>query len=351
MDRGTWPRLTDDLASTRHSAAAFLDNWDGSRTAAGTEWLSRWIAIGDAHGMLGTAKGREGKVDEAATAWLCALTAFEIAKRLAREHAVQGEDVSAKIGSAMETFGSLKQRIERVQIECYDQSVIDAHYLPSDASSRAPAIICISAEDETSKTLLGRLLPAAAHRGMSVLAITYDDVSDNRRGHSNEILSCCLDFLSARDDVDATRIGVYGEGMAAALATDLAAFDSRVAAAVCDGGLWNWARTLAAVEWVAGVPNTRNDEVIAARRLRLLRRLKCPVLVVAGGRGIVSASEAIELQNASAAARTDLQLIISPSTMTDAGEVENFVICDDRIFGWLEQRLWCVWRSDRCSRH
>ncbi|WGD51104.1 hypothetical protein QA641_37110 [Bradyrhizobium sp. CB1650] len=68
-------------------------------------------------------------------------------------------------------------------------------------------------------------------------------------------------------------------------------------------------------------------------------RLKCPVLVVAGGRGIVSGSEAIELQNACAAARMDLQLVISPSTMTDAGEIENFVICDDRIFGWLEQRL------------
>ncbi|MGY3146497.1 hypothetical protein ACVWYQ_003496 [Bradyrhizobium sp. USDA 3397] len=339
MDRATGPRLRDDLASTRHSAATFLENLDASRAAGGAEWFSRWIEIGDAHGMLGNAKCREGNVDEAAKAWLCALTAFELAKRLAREQAGQGKAVSARIGSAIETFGSLKQPIERVQIECYDQSAIEAHYLPSDGSSRAPAIICISAEDETSTTLLGRLLPAAAHRGMSVLAVTYDDVSDNRRGHSNEILSCCLDYLSTRDDVDATRIGVYGDGMAAALATDLAVSDSRVAAAVCDGGLWNWARTMAAVEWVAGVPNAPDDEVIAARRLRLLRRLKCPVLVVAGGRGIVSASEAIELQNACAVARMDLQLIISPSTMTDAGELENFVICDDRIFGWLEQRL------------
>ncbi|MDA9390451.1 hypothetical protein WN73_07025 [Bradyrhizobium sp. CCBAU 45394] len=339
MDRATWPRLRDDLASTRRSAAAFLENLDAGRTTDGTEWIIRWIEIGDTHGLLGNAKGREGKVDEAAKAWLCALTAFEIAKRLAREQTVQGEAVSAKIGSAIETFGSLKQRIERVQIECYDQSAIQAHYLPPDDSSRAPAIICISAEDETSTTLLGRLLPAAAHRGMSVLAVTYDDVSDNRSGLSNEILSCCLDYLSTRDDVDATRIGVYGDGMAAALATDLAVSDSRVAAAVCDGGLWNWARTMAAVDWVAGVPNTPNDQAMAARRSRLLRRLKCPVLVVAGGRGIVSTSEAIELQNDCAAAKMDLQLIISPSAMTDAGEVENFVISDDQIFGWLEQRL------------
>ncbi|MCK1667924.1 dienelactone hydrolase family protein [Bradyrhizobium sp. 153] len=339
MDRATWPRLRNDLASTRRSAAAFLETLDGSRTTGGTEWFSRWIEIGDAHGVLGDAKRREGKIDEAAKAWLCALTAFEIAKRLAGEQAVLGEDVSSKIGSAIETFGSLKQRIERVQIECYDQSAIEAHYLPADGYSRAPAIICISAEDETSTKLLGRLLPAAAHRGMSVLAVTYDDVSDNRRGHSSEILSCCLDYLSTRDDVDVTRIGVYGDTMGAALATDLAVSDSRVAAAVCDGGLWSWARTMAAVEWVSGVPNTPNDDLIAARRLRLLRQLKCPVLVVAGGRGIASASEAIELQNACAAGRMDVQLIISPSTMTDAGEIDNFVICDDRIFGWLEQRL------------
>lgn len=339
MDRATWPGLRNDLGSTRRSAAAFLKSMDGSQTIGGTEWFSRWIEIGETHGMLGNAKGREGKVDEAAKAWLCALTAFEIAKRVAREQAGQHEYVSAKIGSAIETFGSLKQRIERVQIECYDHPAIEAHYSPSDGSSRAAAIICISAEDETSTTLLGRLLPAAAHRGMSVLAVTYDDVCDNRGGHSNQILSCCLDYLTTRDEIDATRIGVYGDGMAAAMATDFAVSDRRIAAAVCDGGLWNWARTMAAVEWVAGVADRPNDEVIAARRSRLLRRLKCPVLVVAGGRGIVSASEAIELKNACAAARLDMQLIISPNTMTDAGEIDNFVICDDRIFGWLQRRL------------
>lgn len=174
MDRATSPRLR---AILHRRGAAPQRSW------------RIWI----------DAKRREGKIDEAAKAWLCALTAFEIAKRLAGEQAVLGEDVSSKIGSAIETFGSLKQRIERVQIECYDQSAIEAHYLPSDGYSRAPAIICISAEDETSTKLLGRLLPAAAHRGMSVLAVTYDDVSDNQRGHSSEVLSCCLDYLSTCD--------------------------------------------------------------------------------------------------------------------------------------------------------
>ncbi|MCK1293435.1 hypothetical protein [Bradyrhizobium sp. 30] len=339
MDRITWPRLRDDLASTRRGAAAFLQNLDAAHTTSSTEWFIRWIEIGDAHGILGNAKRREGKIDEAAMAWLCALTAFEVAKRLTTETAVQGEDASVKIASAIKTFGSLEQKIECVQIECYDQSEIQAHYLPADSCSKAPAIICISAEDETATTLLGRLLPAAAHRGMSVLAVTYDDISGNRRGQSNETLSCCLDYLSTRPDIDATRIGVYGDGIASALATDLAVSDSRVAAAVCDGGLWNWARTRAAVEWVTGVSEAQNEEVIAARRLRLIRRLRCPVLVMAGGRGVVSISEAIRLQNACAAAKMDLQLGIPRTTITDVGEVENFVISDDRIFRWLEQKL------------
>lgn len=127
--------------------------------------------------------------------------------------------------------------------------------------------------------------------------------------------------------------------MTAALATGLAISNSRVDAPASDGGLWSWARTAAAVQWVTGVSDAHSEEVIAARRLRLIRRLRCPVLVMAGGRGIVSTSEAIELQNACAAAKVDLQLAIPRTTISDVGEVENFVVSDDRIFSWLEQKL------------
>ncbi|MCP3380444.1 hypothetical protein NLM31_08715 [Bradyrhizobium sp. CCGUVB4N] len=174
------------------------------------------------------------------------------------------------------------------------------------------------------------------------------DVSNTRRGQSDMFLSCCVDYLSSRSDIDAARIGIYGDGSSAAMATDFAASDGRVAAAVCDGGLWNLARMLASVDWITGTTDVPDEEVVSARRLRSLRRLRCPILVVAGGRGIVSASEAMKLQRDGAAAPIDLQLAIPQMIATDGGEVENFVTSDDRIFGWLEHKLVLNSPSNHC---
>ncbi|MGY8678535.1 hypothetical protein Q2941_12090 [Bradyrhizobium sp. UFLA05-153] len=341
MDDAAWPQVRGDLRSTRWGAAAFLNNLEAACTGISrAEWVIRWINIGDAHRVLGDTNREKGYLDEAAQDWLCALTAFEVARRLACEDASGSEGVPAKINAVIQKFGALEQKIERVQIECCDQGEIVAHYLPADGrSSSAPAIICISTEEEPATTLLGRLLPVVMDRGMSVLVVAHEDVSNTRRGQSDMYLSCCVDYLAARSDIDAARIGIYGDGLSAAMASDFAASDSRVAAAVCDGGLWNLARMLASVDWVTGTTDVPDEEVISARRLRLLRRLRCPVLVVAGGRGIVSASEAMKLLRNGAAAPIDLQLAIPRTITTDGGEVENFVTSDDRIFGWLEHKL------------
>ncbi|MCK1744853.1 hypothetical protein IVA80_29580 [Bradyrhizobium sp. 139] len=75
-------------------------------------------------------------------------------------------------------------------------------------------------------------------------------------------------------------------------------------------------------------------------RSRLARQMNCPILIVAGGRGIVDVSEAIKLQADCIAARIDLELAM-PQIMRgfSGGNVENFVTSDDCIFRWLEQKL------------
>ncbi|WP_172626819.1 alpha/beta hydrolase family protein [Bradyrhizobium ivorense] len=293
-----------------------------------------WTKIGDVHCITADLNIQKGAFDKAAEAWLCALTAFEVARRLADENDPHCGDISTKVEAAVQRFGSL----ERVQIACSDQSEFPAYYLPvGGPDSCTPAVICISSEEETAATLLGRLLPVAIGRGMSLLVISHDDISNHRRGQSELFLSCCLEYLSLRPDVDATRIGVFGDGLSAVLATDFAAFDRRVASAVCDGGLWGWARTLASVGWMTRT--AVNEDLASARRSRLVRQLKCPVLVVAGGRGAVSVPEAIKLQAHCTAARIDLELKMPRVARTPLREIENFVTSDNCIFGWLEHKL------------
>ncbi|MGY4230221.1 hypothetical protein ACVMIH_007582 [Bradyrhizobium sp. USDA 4503] len=336
-----WPYVRSDLASTRRAAAAFLDNLeenDGS--ASRRNWVARWTNIGDAHCRVGDLNFASGNFDDATDAWLCALTVFEVAKRLMDEDDPQRGDVSVKVEAAIQRIESLAQKVNRVQIACSDQSELLAYYLPAGGRDLcAPAVICISREDETGAALLGRLLPVAIGRSISILIVSHDDVKNRWRGQSEILLSCCLDYLSARPDVDTTRIGVYGEGLSAVLATDFAASDRRVAAAVCDGGLWNWVRTLASIGWMTKPAKALDDEVMPAYRSRLVRQLRCPILVLAGGRGTVSLSEAAKLQVDCTAAHIDLELATPRMGRPSLGEIENFVTIDDCIFEWLENKL------------
>lgn len=332
-----------DLSSARRGAAAFLDNFfeDIGEAIVRQNWSARWTKIGDEHCLLGDLNITKGAFNAATEAWLCALTAFEIARRLVDEDDPRYRDVLAKVDGNIQRFElSLVQKVERVKIACCDHAELLAHYLPADSPDLpAPAVICISMEQETAATLLARVLPALVGRGMSALVISHDDVSNHPRGQSEALLSSCLDYLSVRADVDATRIGVYGEGFSAALATEFAASDRRVAAAVCDGGLWNWARILASVGWMTRAADVAIDDVMSARRSQLIRRLRCPVLVVAGGRGIVSLSEAIKLQADCISAGIDLELAMPRMIRSPQGQIENFVTSDDCIFEWLEHRL------------
>lgn len=341
MDCAVWPRVSRDLASTRRGASVFLDNLEDMYGAVGRKnWITKWTKIGDAHCRLAELNIAKRAFDEASEAWLCALTAFEVARRLVDEEDAQHRDVSARIEASVLKFGlSRQQKLERVQIAC-DQADFFAYYLRAPSSHlRAPAVICISSEEETEVTLLGRLLPVAIGRGVSVLFVSHDDISNDSLGQGVGLLSCCLDYLSARSDVDANRIGIYGEGLSAALATDFAASDRRIAAAVCDGGLWTWARIMGSIGWMTRAADVVDEEIVSARRSRIARQLRCPVLVVAGGRGLVSVSEGIKLQAECAAARIDMELTIPRMTSTPAGEIENFVTADDCIFAWLQQKL------------
>ncbi len=343
MEYGAEPHVRSDLASTRRDAAVFLDSMpvqDISGTIARQNWIARWTKTGDSHCLLADLKVEQGALDGATEAWLCALTAFEVARRLADEADIETGEVRAKLAAGFQVVASLlEQKVQRVNIACDETEVLADYLRASSHNSPRPAVICISSEQETGAMLLGRLLPAVIGRSMSVLVVSHEEISRHSRRRSEILLSYCLDFLSVQAGVDPTRIAVYGDGLSAALATDFAASDRRVAAAVCDGGLWNWTRTLASVGWMTKAVDAMEEAVVSTRRSQLARRLRCPVLVVAGGSGIVSVSEAIKLQVDCMAARMDLELVTPRTIRVPEHEVENFVAFDDCIFQWLEQKL------------
>ncbi|MDA9513102.1 hypothetical protein XI04_08555 [Bradyrhizobium sp. CCBAU 11430] len=342
MEFGAWPHVTGDLASARKNASAFLDGLQGDRAQlARQHWGATWAGTGDAYCRLADLNINKKEYDEAAEAWLCALTAFEVARRLVADDDPRKADVSAKVEAGLQGIGlSFGHEVETVQIGCGDLGDFLAYYLPAGTpNSRAPAVICVSNEEEKGPTLLGRLLPVVIGRGMSVLVVSHENIAIHARGGSEIVLSHCFDHLSLRSDVDSSRIGIYGDGLSASLATDFAAYDRRIAAAVCDGGIWNWTRSLRSVRWMTSTDGADKD-IVSVRRSRLAGLLNCPILVVAGGRGVVSVPEAIKLQAVCMAAHIDVDLVMPQLIRGGLGEeVDNFVSSDDCIFRWLEQKL------------
>lgn len=340
----SWPLAGFDLASTRHAAGEFLENLaiaDACKASGRQDWATKWTRIGDDQCLRSDEKFEKGAYEDAAEAWFCALTAFEVARRLTDEDDTQGEEFAAKVEAGIERFGvSWHSKVERTQVSRWDESELPAYYLRAGAPDvRAPAVICISREGNAGASLLGRLLPVAISRGISLLVVSHDDLSGTWRGQSEALLSCCLDYLSLRPDVDHHRIGVYGEGLSAALATDFAMSNRGVAAAVCDGGLWKWTRTKASVGWMTGAEDLTDETIVSARRSRLVRQLKCPVLVIAGGCGAVSVSEAVKLQADCMGSNVDLEVVMPRIARCSEGEIENFVASDHCIFGWLQDKL------------
>ncbi|UPK20560.1 hypothetical protein [Bradyrhizobium sp. 131] len=345
MDFGAWPPVRGHLASARRSASIFLDSLpsdDGRTGTARQNWVATWAKTGDAYSGLADLNINKRAFDEATEAWLCALTAFEVARRLVADDDADSAGVSAKVEAGVQRFGlALGHQVENVQITCCDEGEFQAYYLPAGCPGlSAPAVICVSSEEEKGATLLGRLLPVVIGRGMSVLVVSHADVHNRSHGRPAVLLSLCFDYLSARPEVDSSRIGVYGDGLSAALVTDYAMYDRRVAAAVCDGGILNWVRTSTSVGWMTGIADGAATDVISACRARSARQFNCPILVVAGGRGVVSVSEAVKLQADCMAACIHLDLAMPQIIRGGFGEeVENFVTSDDCVFRWLENKL------------
>ncbi|MCK1454523.1 hypothetical protein IVB36_27550 [Bradyrhizobium sp. 35] len=339
MESRAWFAGTSDLASTRRGASSFLDSLSSHdcELAALQSWAKTWITIGQHNSSLVELNLQKQALDIAKEAWLCALTAFEVARSLLADGNRDDPEISARVESDFRKFGpALGYTVENLRISC-DQVQVPACYLPAGGSNlRLPAVICISSDEEKRMSLLRRLLPVIIGRKMSILVVSYEDVAGNSRGESEMLLSRCLDYLSCCPDIDRNRIAVYGDGSSAALATDFAAYDDRVAAAVCDAGLWNRARTLGCIRWLTRA--TEDAEANSAHSPQLTHKINCPILVPVSARGIVSVSDVVELHANCMAAAVPLEVIL-PQMYRGGAEPENFVILDQRIFDWLEKKL------------
>ncbi len=347
MEGDHWPHGSCDgagqgLARLRNRASGFFESLsiaELARVAHRHLWISDWLRIADVYQTYAESV-RDTSVLAAREAWLCSLTALEVARSLSCPGDLENADLADKVGVSLRGFeDAADPAIERVQIDWLNEGALTGLFLPAVRHGpSAPAVICVSDEEISLGSMMSRLLPASLRRNMSLLLIDAGNSSVRRSFKPEHMLQCWLDYLEARPDVCSQRIAIYGEGAGAIHASRLALSDRRIAAAVCDGGLLTPVIRRASLHWLTGFGQPIQDGTSTGSSLPS-RRIPCPLLTVVGSRSMIWEQDALELQADYRQAGADCSVVVPNRIPHPLGEVENFIAVDDFILDWLDSKL------------
>jgi hypothetical protein len=346
MEGDHWPHGSCDgaggsLVRLRKRASEFFGSLSVAELARETHrqlWLSDWLRVAEDYWTSAEFARANGADRIAREAWMCSLTAFEVARNLSSPGDLG--DLADKVELSVRSFSDeADPAIERVELEGFDHAALTGYFLPAlRHGPSAPAVICIADENITLASMMSRLLPASLRRKMSLLLVDAENSPAPRLLKPQHILQCWMDYLDARPDVDSQRIAIYGEGTGARHASSLALLDRRISAAVCDGALVTPVMRQAAIRWMTGAGQSGHDASAADSPLPP-RRIACPLLVVVGDRSMVREQEALDLQASYRQAGADCSVVVPNRIAYPRGEVDNFIAVDDFIFDWLDSKL------------
>jgi dipeptidyl aminopeptidase/acylaminoacyl peptidase len=198
--------------------------------------------------------------------------------------------------------GAAGRSIEAVEIPFEGKSLPGYLHLPPRASGRVPCVVFLGGMDNFKELLVTNPGDKFLDRGMAVLAIDGPGQNEARisRGihvtESNFIAAgkAAMDFLVARADIDAERVGITGISMGSFWLTQIVAHDPRYKAAagfyVChENGMntiFNRANPMFKDRymWMAGYDDeAKFDEFAKELTLAGLgAKIRCPYLIVAG---------------------------------------------------------------------
>ncbi|ABE37563.1 conserved hypothetical protein [Rhodopseudomonas palustris BisB5] len=184
-------------------------------------------------------------------------------------------DPSAEPEAIRRCLESFDPPVEAVAIPWREDLFLDSYYLPFERSGtdRAPIAVCIG-EMRSKEELLIVMARPARERRLALLCVDSgsDDVEAPRRSVRPEsCVTAVIDYLVELPGIDPNRIALIADGSPSSLIAKGVVMDGRVAAAVCDGGLWElWehAQTASLPGYLGAIAPT---PIVAA--------IRCPTLI------------------------------------------------------------------------
>ena len=279
-------------------------------------WFGEWVRMADRLETRGREAEHTGHKLTAAAYLMRAAHYYQTGERFLQPKSERGMAVYRKAVAAFRDAAGMirRPRIEPVEVP-YGQTSLPAllvHPDPEVTRGRpAPAMVFFDGFDVTKEIQYFKGVPDLVARGIACLIVDGPGNGESVRfrnlpliAETERYASAAYDYLAARPEIDARRIGVIALSLGGYYAPRAAALEPRFACCIAWGAQWDyhdiWARRLEALDsgkvlslsvppehlmWVLGVP----DRASALKKLEgfrldgIVQQLKCPFLLVHGG--------------------------------------------------------------------
>jgi dienelactone hydrolase len=229
---------------------------------------------------------------------------------------------------------------EVVNIPWLTDYQLQGYYMrPAFAADQTPVVICIGEPGHRKEEFLSKMERYAHERGLALLAIDllgteigsqFENVVG--RADLETAVSAIMDYLVVRPDVDSGRIAIIGDGSSSSFVARGAALDGRLAAAVCDAGIWDLQERIFLASRVSSP-----DAPVPIRPGRIVRNMNFPVLITVGEDGWLERDRVVALVDHLRKDKRDIALKIFTRAETSAsqGHADNPTLANEYIFDWV----------------
>lgn len=338
------------LAAAQEGGSSIAECFEAAyqiRNGDDSSWYAQWKILAEANRTRGDAALASGYIATARRNWLRAIGYYN-SSALLLDNADERRWASVTaMQECARRFLQYRSPVgEVVTLPWLSGHTLQGYFLPAPSIHRpAPIVICIGEPGHRKEEFLSKLAPHALERGLSMLAIDLlgvrsDDFLEDlvKRSDLDSFLSPVVDYLLSRDDVDGRGILVLADGWGSSLVARSVASEPRVAAAVCDGGLWY----LHELTFLASRAQHQCASICLEEQMgRIVRDISCPVLITLGENGWLEPARVRDIVQRLKLHGLDVTLKFFTATETAAGQghADNPSLANEHIFDWLVSQL------------
>ena len=304
-----------------------------TQTKSWDEWCNALSEKGDAHASLGYDAAKNGYFLSAGEHYVTAAVCYHFGKFLFVNNPSQMKSAHKKaIASYTTALPWLNPPGERVSIP-YDGNTLFGHLRKPNGIEKPPVVILIMGLDSAKEEMFNNEA-LFLDRGMATL--TFDGPGQGEAEYDLVIcpeyekpVQAVIDYIKTQDELDASRIGLWGVSMGGYYAPRAAAFCDNLKGCIALSGPFNLALcydslpalTRSCFDYRSGGLDNKSIRKIASRMSleHVAGQIKCPLFIVSGKLDRVIPSEHAFMLEKAAVRAPEIKHLAVP----DGGHVVN----------------------------